>query len=221
MTHKVYLITHLDNGMKYVGYTSKDLRTRWQQHCNDPKSAVYEAIRREGYRMTMELLGEFDTKIEALRKEQEYIRTLNTLAPNGWNVQEREIPEPETKPAPKKWKEVTKPVTLLPTEGIFNNYFLCPLCASDYTHHVGVSVYFREEDADKGLCVDVYGDTVFTSSLMGGNPSPRRDGIRINFTCENCHADEDDVYRPHHQLHIIQHKGQTFFNAIYYIEDES
>lgn len=218
MTHKVYLITHLDNGMKYVGYTSKDLRTRWQQHCNDPKSAVYEAIRREGYRMTMELLGEFDTKIEALRKEQEYIRTLNTLAPNGWNVQEREIPAS----APKKWIKIQEPIKL---DDGWNpeSKLACPSCKNHdgMTHHEHVEVYIRHGDSwhAPGTRYSINRRTVVTDADMTNNPSYRRDGIRIYFSCENCGAGQEDM--PYNEILISQHKGNTLISVVYYIEDKS
>jgi len=87
MSWKIYLIKHLDTDMKYVGITGGDLATRWEQHRADTNSAVYKALRTEGYRMTMELLEEMATKPEALKKEQEYIRSLGTATPNGWNRQ--------------------------------------------------------------------------------------------------------------------------------------
>ena len=94
MSYKIYLIKHLDTDMKYVGITGADLATRWQQHYNDINSAVYKALRTEGYRMTMELLEEVATKPEALKREQEYIRSLGTATPSGWN---RKVATPKAK----------------------------------------------------------------------------------------------------------------------------
>lgn len=85
MTHIVYLIKHLDTDMKYVGITSANLKTRWDQHRSDPNSAVYEALRADGHRMTMEVLEQCDTREQALRREQELIHELGTAAPRGWN----------------------------------------------------------------------------------------------------------------------------------------
>lgn len=85
MSWKIYLIKHLDTDMKYVGITGGDLAARWDQHRADTNSAVYKALRTEGHRMTMELLEEVATKPEALKKEQEYIQSLGTATPNGWN----------------------------------------------------------------------------------------------------------------------------------------
>lgn len=39
---------------------------------------------------------------------------------------------------------------------------------------------------------------------MNGNPSPRRDGIQINFKCEGCAS-------AGLTMNIVQHKGSTFF----------
>ena len=96
---KIYLIKHLDSGMKYVGITDGDLAKRWLSHMIDKKSAVYEALRSEGYRMTMELLEEVPSRDEALRKEQDYIRTLGTAQPHGWNrmVSKVEVVKPVVK----------------------------------------------------------------------------------------------------------------------------
>jgi predicted GIY-YIG superfamily endonuclease len=85
MSWKIYLIKHLDTDMKYVGITNGDLKTRWQQHCKDRRSAVYKALRTESYRMTMELLEEVATKPKALEREQDFIRSLGTATPSGWN----------------------------------------------------------------------------------------------------------------------------------------
>jgi predicted GIY-YIG superfamily endonuclease len=93
MSYKIYLIKHLDTDMKYVGITGGDLATRWEQHRADTNSAVYKALRTEGYRMTMELLEEVATKPEALKKEQEYIQSLDTATPSGWNRQVAKLKE--------------------------------------------------------------------------------------------------------------------------------
>jgi predicted GIY-YIG superfamily endonuclease len=85
MTHIVYLIKHLDTDMKYVGITSTDLKTRWDQHRNDPNSAIYSALRTDGHRMVMEVLERCATREQALRREQEFIHELGTAAPRGWN----------------------------------------------------------------------------------------------------------------------------------------
>ena len=57
---------------------------------------------------------------------------------------------------------------------------------------------------------------------MKGNPSSRRDGMRMFFTCEGCHGSEDKSKNPPmFELLIYQHKGVTIFETVYYIEDKS
>lgn len=86
----------------------------------------------------------------------------------------------------------------------------CPICEFEYLHQCGVEVFTRNaEDSDKGQHVDVdhAGSVEVTNTVSSsdGNPSGRRDGIRIKFWCEDCH-NEDDPY----ELVISQHKGKEF-----------
>lgn len=88
----------------------------------------------------------------------------------------------------------------------------CPSCGHDNLHQENVHVFFRKEDAEDGVQVSVQGRavwghepadvpvSVFTD--QEGNPSPRRDGIEIEFWCECCPA--------HPRLAIMQHKGSTY-----------
>lgn len=78
----------------------------------------------------------------------------------------------------------------------------CPNCASSNLHQTSSSVFFRDnEDAvtgkffriDKSKVEKTFGDK---------NPSLRRDGLLIEFECEQCDADPI--------LAIYQHKGFTF-----------
>lgn len=73
-------------------------------------------------------------------------------------------------------------------------------------------IYFREEDAGSGLHVATHAGPeswhpepsatqVEVTTSQHGNPSLRRDGIRIAFACENCTTLPD--------LTIVQHKGAT------------
>jgi len=123
MTTKIYLIMHLDTGMRYVGITDGELAKRWQQHYNDPKSAVYKALRTEGHRMTMELLEEVDNRGEALLKETAYIQQLQTAHPRGWNRTGKILP-------PIKWKKVFAN----PSTHIVGDYLTCPVCGCDFTN---------------------------------------------------------------------------------------
>lgn len=87
---------------------------------------------------------------------------------------------------------------------------LCPECGGNYLHHHIVETFNRGEDEKQGLhtiiksgdfkgdgkCVDIKHDN------LAGNPSWRRHGLRIEFTCEFC-SNEPIV------LNIAQHKGET------------
>jgi len=131
MSWKIYLIKHLDTDMKYVGITGGDLVARWEQHRADTNSAVYKALRTEGYRMTMELLEEVATKPEALRKEQEYIQSLGTATPDGWN---RKVYTPSS-PKPKKWKAIYDR-----SDPWKESTLQCQICSYEYTHIISVDL---------------------------------------------------------------------------------
>ena len=78
---------------------------------------------------------------------------------------------------------------------------LCPHCKGEYLSHHNVSVYNRDfEDSEKGLSISITGNTMETTD-MRENPSPRRNGLTIDFMCENCGTPST--------LNVYQHKGQT------------
>ena len=78
----------------------------------------------------------------------------------------------------------------------------CPACGFHCIHHDLVETFNRNEDADEGLHIKIQGTTATTDTNLAGNPSLRRDGLKIQFWCENC--DNKPV------LSIEQHKGSTF-----------
>lgn len=78
----------------------------------------------------------------------------------------------------------------------------CPSCGCNYLHHGRVEVFDRAEDAATGTHVVLDGGKVEVDNSMVGNPSKRRDGIRIHFWCEGC---KDQPY-----MEIVQHKGNTY-----------
>ncbi|MBN2759810.1 MAG: hypothetical protein JXQ79_04865 [Rhodobacteraceae bacterium] len=86
------------------------------------------------------------------------------------------------------------------------NTLHCPSCDGVYLHQGRVEVFNRAEDADEGTHV-VDTDTVQADRNLAGNPSNRRQGLKMNFFCETCHA---DVW-----LLIYQHKGNTFVRMEY------
>lgn len=100
----------------------------------------------------------------------------------------------------------------------YHNELLCPVCNGNNLHHNAVIHYHRTEDADAVRVTSVEGDE-FNSSIVpnktSGNPSSRRDGIAIEFWCENCHAmpeETDTEFPAYFRLQIQQHKGTTYFD---------
>lgn len=84
----------------------------------------------------------------------------------------------------------------------FGGYILlkCPSCQGNNVCHTAIEIFDREEDKD-GLHVVVDKAGVRTDTNMKGNPSTRRHGLRIVFSCETCPALT--------ALTIAQHKGET------------
>jgi hypothetical protein len=86
---------------------------------------------------------------------------------------------------------------------------MCPRCGSQYLHHTGVTVFSRGEDRDPLVRVNVIGTSVTTEVVAAGasgNPSGRRDGLAIQFMCEQCNkSDKPQVL----ELTVAQHKGLT------------
>ena len=176
MTHKIYLIKHLDTGMGYVGITGDELAKRWYQHLHDPASAVYKALRNEGHRITMELLEEVETRGEALIKEQQYIHSINTAQPYGWNRQVAIKPKPKRK----TWG---KRIHWMPN-------LLCPICGSD---DIGIRRFevLLSDTVNGQQSVKIGFDGVCENS---NEISPFKyadvnhfNGVRIEFWCWQCH----------------------------------
>lgn len=95
----------------------------------------------------------------------------------------------------------------------FDNYnvgygseLLCPACGGNYLRHGRIHVYDRSEDSRTGVHVTVSGSAVNMNSDMSGNPSGRREGLLIEFFCEQCEAQP--------VLQIAQHKGLTLVDFI-------
>lgn len=84
----------------------------------------------------------------------------------------------------------------------------CPYCRSEYDclHHGVVVVYNRDEEDGDVTEIAVVGDKTVQRRMPDAesdNPSARRDGLAIQFYCENCGKDD-------FELTISQHKGSTF-----------
>jgi predicted RNA-binding Zn-ribbon protein involved in translation (DUF1610 family) len=102
---------------------------------------------------------------------------------------------------------------------IQSNALLCPRCGEAYLHHSTVSVFERGEDDDEVLLTRVnYGSGAQTSVVSNSpdNPSSRRNGVVISFSCENCGPEFFDAgdpgtwKTPGMELCLAQHKGMTF-----------
>ena len=87
----------------------------------------------------------------------------------------------------------------------------CPNCGDECTHHEEVAVYSREEDAGwtrteiaarTGACTQDASD----EDDGRGNPSPRREAVRIALWCETCNG--------RFSLEVLQHKGRTYVQLV-------
>lgn len=87
-------------------------------------------------------------------------------------------------------------------DDLYGPCLACPFCGSGYLHQGIVDAFYRPEDSETGIHCTVYHDRVQVDTSQLGNPSGRRDGIRIEFECEECGRSSE--------MHIIQHKGNTF-----------
>ena len=85
----------------------------------------------------------------------------------------------------------------------------CPGCGSINLHHGFVKVFSRDEDQTEVVVTTISPASREAASVTSiettkghGNPSARRHGLRIRFTCELCPGVFD--------LTIAQHKGITY-----------
>lgn len=92
----------------------------------------------------------------------------------------------------------------------YGTTLLCPRCGEGWLHHGKVEVYERHgEDSNEGLAVTINSEVVVRTS-MTGNPSLRRNGLRIYFSCEICEDDGDGNLAPPMVMSLVQHKGTTY-----------
>lgn len=84
------------------------------------------------------------------------------------------------------------------------NNLVCPNCGGQNLHQEVVAVFEREEDAARTVVTAVTRDSAETGledSETCENPSSRRHGVAIRFSCETC----PDLP----ELTLAQHKGWT------------
>lgn len=89
----IYKITNDINNKVYVGQTRRSLRTRWKGHLKDAERgsnyAIHCAIRKYGAEhFHIEQIDIAASLYELDCKEDYWITTLNTLAPNGYNLKQ-------------------------------------------------------------------------------------------------------------------------------------
>jgi hypothetical protein len=85
--------------------------------------------------------------------------------------------------------------------GFDGDTLLCPYCGNEYLHHSKITAYDRSEDATAVTVSEIERGVVTRTAVLSDaarNPSSRRDGIAIEFWCENCHGRSE--------LTIAQHK---------------
>ena len=96
--------------------------------------------------------------------------------------------------------EVMDEIKILDREDGF--FTLLCRCGEEYSHQEAARIYARHDDERRGgERIDFY--TGKSEKIPGdGNPSPRRQGLVVEFECEICGCDNE--------LAIYQHKGNTF-----------
>lgn len=88
-TYTLYCHTNKTNGKKYVGITIQTLNQRWRQGKGYGKtSAIYKAIKHYGWDgFDHDVLLDGLSYDEACEAEKSFIKELNALVPNGYNLE--------------------------------------------------------------------------------------------------------------------------------------
>jgi len=90
----IYLITNQKNNKKYIGLTIQSLERRWKYHIEQAnagqiksRESLHADIRKYGKdAFSIEEIERGITKKDLEAKERKWIRTFNTLIPNGYNI---------------------------------------------------------------------------------------------------------------------------------------
>lgn len=113
----------------------------------------------------------------------------------------------------------------------------CPYCGSTWTHQNTVWIFNRCEDDDMTMVTRVWNPTIISQDLempsdmvrtkimptkMCPNPSSRRQGILIEFECEDCSMEQDPnnennyicTDRNDFYCAVAQHKGSTILSFV-------
>ena len=91
-TH-IYMITNCKNGMKYIGRTCVNTKTRLQQHFTDsryvynncPLHKYMKLYKKEDFKIETIYEKEFENFHDADTIELKFIELYNTFYPNGYN----------------------------------------------------------------------------------------------------------------------------------------
>ncbi len=90
----IYLVTHIDSGKMYVGLTVQLFELRWSQHKEDSRKhyikseeSLHAAMREFGQAaFEITIIDRGTTKTDLETKEREWIKSLDTLVPKGFNI---------------------------------------------------------------------------------------------------------------------------------------
>jgi len=88
----IYKITNKIDGKHYIGMTSRPIKDRWSEHCsikNSGTAILSSAVRKYGKEnFIVEEIDSATSLDELRRKEIAWISALNSIRPNGYNVQQ-------------------------------------------------------------------------------------------------------------------------------------
>lgn len=84
----IYLVTNKINGKQYVGQTIRPLAERWRDHCRlDNENYFHRAIHKYGREnFDIKVIDTAENEAELDRKEIAWIKKLDTMVPNGYNL---------------------------------------------------------------------------------------------------------------------------------------
>lgn len=92
MTNQIYLITNTSTNKKYVGLTTKGASERFKEHIYQHRkhgscTALYSAMRKYGSdKFSVQVIEDCSGLSELNDREVYWIKKLNTLSPNGYNL---------------------------------------------------------------------------------------------------------------------------------------
>lgn len=105
------------------------------------------------------------------------------------------------------WKERKAAVVSSPFYGA--STLQCPKCHGFYLHQGNTTVYHRKEDEDWTTVIAQDGENVVATKFPSAdthNPSSRRQGLTVEFECENCTGTLTFAMQ--------QHKGSTYLEWV-------